>query len=177
MDGVNIWIYIAVFFMILSAVFICIAINMYTKAAEAKEEIDEISNSLSVSYANNKTLQNNLDKLSDEYNVLKKKYEEGGPLIRKVVSEIPIVWLKASQRFDQELIRHQVGIDEEEFSRIIVESILRRDLVDKILSDHLYYEETRDDPIRMQTVKTVRIGIASKFGTNGVEFCKRSEDI
>lgn len=177
MDSVNIWIYIAVFFMVLSAVFICIAINMYTKAAEAKEEIDEISNSLSVSYANNKSLQNNLDKLSDEYDVLKKKYEEGGPLIRRVVSEIPIVWFTGSQRFDQELIRHQVDIDEEEFSRTIVESILRRDLVDKILSDHLYYEETRDDPVRMQTVKTIRIGIASKFGINGVEFCKRSEDI
>lgn len=170
MDGINIWIYIAAFFMVLSAVFACIAINMYTKMGEAKKEIDKLSDSLSVSYTNNKSLQNSLDKLSDEYDVLKKKYEEGGPLIRKVVSEIPIVWVAGSQRFDQELIRHQVGIDEEEFSRTIVESILRRDLVDKILSDHLYYEETRDDPVRMQTVKTVRIGIASKFGTNGVEF-------
>ena len=61
MDGVNIWIYIAVFFMILSAVFICIAINMYTKAAQAKEEIDEISGSLSVSYANNKLNNINLN--------------------------------------------------------------------------------------------------------------------
>lgn len=170
MDIVDVWIYIAVFFMILSAVFICIAINVYTKMGEAKEEIDKLSDSLSVSCANNKTLQNSLDKLSDEYDILKKKYEEGGPLVRRVVSEIPIVWVAGSQRFDQELVRHQVGIDEEEFSRIIVESILRRDLVDKILSDHLYYEETRDDPIRMQTVKTIRIGIASKFGTNGVEF-------
>lgn len=170
MDVVNTWIYIAVFFMILSAVFICIAINVYTKMGEAKEEIDKLSDSLSVSCANNKTLQNNLDKLSDEYGVLKKKYEEGGPLIHNVVSEIPIVWVKGSQRFDQELVRHQVGIDEEEISRTIVESILRRDLVDKILSDHLYYEETRYDSIRMQTVKTVKIGIASKFGTNGVEF-------
>lgn len=37
------------------------------------------------------------DKLSDEYDILKKKYEEGGPLIRKVVSEIPIVWVEGSQ--------------------------------------------------------------------------------
>lgn len=170
MDSVNIWIYIAAFFMVLSAVFACIAINMYTKMIEAKKEINKLSDSLSISYANNKSLQNSLDKLSNEYDILKKKYEEGDPLIRKVVSEIPIVWVEGSQRFDQELIRHQVGIDEEEFSKTIVESILRRDLVDKILSDHLYYEETRDDPIRMQTVKTVRIGIASKFGTNGVEF-------
>lgn len=170
MDGVNVWIYIAVFFMVLSVVFACIMINVYTKMVEAKKEIDKLSDSLSVSYANNKSLQNSLNKLSDEYDILKKKYEEGGPLVRKVVSEIPIIWVEGSQRFDQELIRHQVGIDEKEFSRTIVESILRRDLVDRILSDHLYFEETRDDPMGMQTVKTVRIGIASKFGTNGVEF-------
>lgn len=170
MDGVNIWIYIAAFFMVLSAVFACIAINVYTKMVETKKEIDKLSDSITVSYANNKSLQNSLDKLSDEYDILKKKYEEGGPLIRRVVSEIPIVWVEGRQRFDQELIRHQIGVDEEKFSRTIVESILRRDLVDKILSDHLYFEETIDDPIEMQTVKTVRIGIASKFGTNGVEF-------
>lgn len=170
MESANTWIYIAAFFMMLSAVFICIAIHMYTKATEAKEEIDTLT-------CSNESLQNSLgvsktmyDKLSNEYDVLKKKYEEGGPLIRKVVSEIPIVWVEGSQRFDQELMKYQVGLDEEEFSRTIVESILRRDLVDKILSDHLYYEETIDDPIRMQTVKTVRIGIASKFGMNGVEF-------
>lgn len=163
MDSINIWIYIATFFIVLSAVFACIAINMYAKMDKAKKEINKLT-------CNNKSLQNSLDKLSDEYDILKKKYEEGGPLIRRVVSEVPIVWLQASQRFDQELIRHQVGIDEEEFSRTIVESILRRDLVDKILSDHLYFEENMDDPMRMQTVKRVRIGIASKFGTNGVEF-------
>lgn len=170
MDGVNIWIYIAAFFIVLSAAFACTATNMYAKMVKAKEENNKLSDSLSVSYANNKSLQNSLDKLSDEYDVLKKKYEEGGPLIRKVVSEVPIVWIEGRQRFDQELIRHQVGIDAEEFSRTIVEDILRCDLVDKILSDHLYYEETRDDPMRMQTVKTVRIGVASKFGTNGVGF-------
>ncbi len=170
MDGVNTWIYIAVFFMILSAIFICIAINMYTKAAEAKEEIDTLT-------CSNESLQNSLgvsktmyDNLSNEYDILKKKYEEGGPLIRKVVSEIPIVWFGASQRFDQELILHQVGVDEEEFSRTIVESILRRDLVDKILSDHLYFEETLDDPMMKQNIKTVRIGIVAAFDTRGVEF-------
>lgn len=163
MDGVNAWIYIAVFFMILSAVFICIAISMYTKTTEAKEEIASLQNSLDDRI-------DLYDKLADEYNILKKKYEEGGPLIRKVVSEIPIVWLEGRQRFDQELTKYQVGLDEEEFSRTIVESILRRDLVDKILSDHLYFEETFDDQIMLQTVKTVRIGIAAKFDTSGVEF-------
>lgn len=168
--SVNFWLYIAIFFMFVCVIFACVLVEMHVKEAAAKKESDRLT-------AENKALRNTIDiqksefdKITENYNDLQKKYTEDGPLIRHVSSHVPIVWLKASQRFNQELMNHQVGLDEEEFSRMIVESILRRDLVDKILSDHLYFEDTIDDPRMMQTVKTVRIGIAAKFDTSGVEF-------
>lgn len=168
--SVNFWLYIAIFFMFVCVIFACVLVEMHVKEAAAKKEANRLT-------AENKALQNTIDiqkgelsKITENYNDLHKEYTEGGPLIRHVSSHVPIVWLKASQRFDQDLMKHQVGLDEEEFFRTIVESVLRRDLVDKILSDHLYFEETLDDPTMKQTVKTVRIGVAAEFDTSGVEF-------